>query len=594
MQIDSGSPVTVMGTNLFNSKLNLSLCRMSNQLTVINDSTQNKSGEIEVAVELDGGQKNSNLLVPFCDDQFIPLLDKTWLDDFFSNWRNVFGNSMPFNNYYKILEKQNEALIAVDQIKIVDVFVNYLSKAVCNADSEGDDFTITKKDCDIPYSWRENIFKLSVFDSKIQYTLSLVMNFGNLFSRMASNMSAPTAYNEYWNSEIKNFPDKSLVNARVNKNNIMQEMIYSDWLGRTYEDRILANRQILRLFDVCSLFHDKVNIPQTIQEFFKPLHGIQVGVFEIKRSVKHSVHFVGINANFIVACDVYASVAINPKQHIIIKILKRKPATKLLAVNKFSKRVEVKWLMVNWLVIFAKCTKLIASFRMPGVMLLDNGLLCKRYKLSFQDLTNSCLFPYNLTLEDSFPSEKSYYHKCMLVCLINFKRHNLQHVRKKLSKAFFCKHVSNNSLQIMIESEATTTVHLTQLRLANDGRGMPRRSMRVVETGRPLLTDDDTSVAGRPLLTTAESTRASVHDDTFWQLPDLSARQTPTLSEVIQLLNRNMSRKRKFPSELVALSGLPWRSKRPRVEVSSNMLHNEYLFILNYCSFRRGKSYCIL
>ncbi|XP_062537769.1 uncharacterized protein LOC134206090 [Armigeres subalbatus] len=55
MQIDSGSPVTVMGTNLFNSKLNLPLCRMSNQLTVMNDSTQNKSGEIEVAVELDGG-----------------------------------------------------------------------------------------------------------------------------------------------------------------------------------------------------------------------------------------------------------------------------------------------------------------------------------------------------------------------------------------------------------------------------------------------------------------------------------------------------------------------------------------------------------
>nr|XP_029710780.1 uncharacterized protein LOC115256415 [Aedes albopictus] len=106
-------------------------------------------------------------------------------------------------------------------------------------------------------------------------------------------------------------------------------------------------------------------------------------------------------------------------------------------------------------------------------------------------------------------------------------------------------------IQIMVGNEATTTAHPTQIRLIKDGReaGQPRRSMRVLETGRSMPA-------------TAEPERSTVAETDIRQIPDLSdCEQRRNYSD--EIVDR-MSRKRKYPSESVELTGLPRRSKRSR------------------------------
>lgn len=90
MEIDSGSSVTVMDKNLFVSKFNLPLLKSSKQLIVINGSKLKVCVEVEVWVEFNEKKTRLNLLVLDCDYQFIPLLGRPWLDDFFPNWRDFF------------------------------------------------------------------------------------------------------------------------------------------------------------------------------------------------------------------------------------------------------------------------------------------------------------------------------------------------------------------------------------------------------------------------------------------------------------------------------------------------------------------------
>lgn len=245
--------------------------------------------------------------------------------------------------------------------------------------------------------------------------------------------------------------------------------------------------------------------------------------------------------------------------------------------------------------------------------LLEPGML----ELKLEDQINLFLFNYrnnNLTLEGSFPSEKVFaYTPKMLIDLVNPKKHykqmlvphnpndeakasqnentdqtdqldalmpgdlvwykhNIPHLREKWIKASFLKRFSKNLLQIMVGNEVATTAHPTQIRLVKDGHGsgQPRRSVRVVETGRSMPA-------------TVEPERAPVEGVDVWLLPDrnidtedrgqsdgLADRSNREIASDAFGVHRN--RKRKFPSESVVPTGLPRRSKRIR----KSRLDNEF------------------
>lgn len=129
----------------------------------------------------------------------------------------------------------------------------------------------------------------------------------------------------------------------------------------------------------------------------------------------------------------------------------------------------------------------------------------------------------------------------------------------------------------MVGNEAITTAHPTQIRLVKEGSGsrQPRRSMRVVETGRSIpataepegtvVRDDD--IRQLPERNT-ESEGAAFGETDVRQLPDLSDRERRRNNSA-EIIERK-SRKRKFPSEPVELNGLLRRSKRTRKIISDN------------------------
>ncbi|XP_019542220.3 uncharacterized protein LOC109413002 [Aedes albopictus] len=159
MEVDSGSSVTVMGKNLFTTKFDLPLVKSTKQLIVINGSRLKVSGEVGVKVEYNGKTANLTLLVLDCDYQFIPLLGRPWLDEFFPNWRNFFGNLMPL---YNISENKREALVSDIKLNFSDVFVKDFSIPIKHYEADlvlKTDMPIFRKAYDVPYRLRGKVLK---------------------------------------------------------------------------------------------------------------------------------------------------------------------------------------------------------------------------------------------------------------------------------------------------------------------------------------------------------------------------------------------------------------------------------------------------
>lgn len=80
MEIDCGSAVSVINKSQYFSIFNKSLQKCNKNLAVVNGSKLNVLGEVRVMVRFKGKEANLKLLVLNCENNFIPLLGRSWLD----------------------------------------------------------------------------------------------------------------------------------------------------------------------------------------------------------------------------------------------------------------------------------------------------------------------------------------------------------------------------------------------------------------------------------------------------------------------------------------------------------------------------------
>ncbi|XP_062714970.1 uncharacterized protein LOC134291352 isoform X2 [Aedes albopictus] len=93
MEIDCGSAESVISEELYlRNFASCELQRCNKKLVVIDGNKLKVVGKICVDVQLAGNRKQLTMVVLRCNNDFIPLVGRTWLDEFYSGWRNTFTN----------------------------------------------------------------------------------------------------------------------------------------------------------------------------------------------------------------------------------------------------------------------------------------------------------------------------------------------------------------------------------------------------------------------------------------------------------------------------------------------------------------------
>ncbi|XP_055611662.1 uncharacterized protein LOC129758223 [Uranotaenia lowii] len=114
MEVDCGSAESVISEELFfrNFK-NHSLSPCHKRLVVIDGKRLKISGMFSVKVENLGIQHKLNLIVLRCDNEFTPLMGRTWLDVLYPEWRNIFARHHLFSGSVHLLKEDQ----AVEEIR---------------------------------------------------------------------------------------------------------------------------------------------------------------------------------------------------------------------------------------------------------------------------------------------------------------------------------------------------------------------------------------------------------------------------------------------------------------------------------------------
>ncbi|XP_062711786.1 uncharacterized protein K02A2.6-like isoform X1 [Aedes albopictus] len=114
MEIDCGSAETVISEELFLRNFGQrQLLPCNKKLAVIDGKRLKVLGKISVSVQLKGKLQQLHMIVLRCDNDFTPLMGRTWLDCFYAGWRNVFSNPGTKDESINKLDEEN----VVDQLK---------------------------------------------------------------------------------------------------------------------------------------------------------------------------------------------------------------------------------------------------------------------------------------------------------------------------------------------------------------------------------------------------------------------------------------------------------------------------------------------
>lgn len=157
MEIDCGSAVTVINKRQYFSIIDKPLKRCNKNLAVVNGSKLDVLGEVIVSVKLRGKEANLKLLVLDCNNNFIPLLGRSWLDVLFPNWRNFFSNHTLINN---LMNENKEAVINDLKQQFSKVFVKDFSTPIVGFKADlvlRTEVPIFKKAYDVPYRLKQKV-----------------------------------------------------------------------------------------------------------------------------------------------------------------------------------------------------------------------------------------------------------------------------------------------------------------------------------------------------------------------------------------------------------------------------------------------------
>ncbi|XP_062550772.1 uncharacterized protein K02A2.6-like [Armigeres subalbatus] len=116
MEIDSGSAVSVISeTDCRKFFKDILMRSSSRQLIVVDGARLRILGEISVQVELNSIVAQQKLVVLKCNNNFVPLIGRSWLDCFFPGWRSNFTNAAVVNSLNEKKGYEGELILKKEQ-----------------------------------------------------------------------------------------------------------------------------------------------------------------------------------------------------------------------------------------------------------------------------------------------------------------------------------------------------------------------------------------------------------------------------------------------------------------------------------------------
>lgn len=165
MEVDCGASVSVISKRRYFSKFDNPLRSYSEPLMVVNGTKLRIAGEARVSVKFNGREELMQLLVLDGENDFYPLLGRTWLDVFYPNWRQFFMNGLHINNV-----NMDSGKIAIEDLKkqFPTVFKKNFSTPILGFKAElmmKDEVPIFKKAYEVPYRLKD---KVSTYLDKLE------------------------------------------------------------------------------------------------------------------------------------------------------------------------------------------------------------------------------------------------------------------------------------------------------------------------------------------------------------------------------------------------------------------------------------------
>lgn len=118
MEIDCGSAESVISEALFLRNFNKCSIENSRQrLYVIDGNRLSILGKARVSVRLNGITEELYLIVLHGDKDFVPLMGRSWLDIFYSGWRDTFSRPVVPNRRVNAMTDVDARDEAVEEIK---------------------------------------------------------------------------------------------------------------------------------------------------------------------------------------------------------------------------------------------------------------------------------------------------------------------------------------------------------------------------------------------------------------------------------------------------------------------------------------------
>lgn len=114
MEVDCGSAETVISEKLYlRSFRNIKLLPCTKKLAVINGNKLKVLGKMDASAQIGEKRQRLQLVIIRCENDFVPLLGRTWLDYFYADWRSVFAKPVTGDESVHMLKEES----FVDELK---------------------------------------------------------------------------------------------------------------------------------------------------------------------------------------------------------------------------------------------------------------------------------------------------------------------------------------------------------------------------------------------------------------------------------------------------------------------------------------------
>lgn len=162
MEVDCGSSVTLVGKQLYDKVFDMPIEKFGKKLVVVNGANLAIKGKVRVEVVMNGSIKHLDLIVLDSNNDFLPLMGRDWLDEFFPQWRNAFSNSLFVKNVCD--DRRKESVIANIKQHFSKLFCKDFSSPIIGYEADlvlKEDSPIFKRAYEVPYRLQDKVIEHS-------------------------------------------------------------------------------------------------------------------------------------------------------------------------------------------------------------------------------------------------------------------------------------------------------------------------------------------------------------------------------------------------------------------------------------------------